>query len=116
MKKYMMMVVVIVGLMITGIVVYADTEDVEVPDWFTDMIEWRRGEIDRALEDGELTQEEAAAWLSRVDAMEDFHLEEGFAGYGNGPCEKDGRGYGGDRDFRSGCRRGGFLRSFDANR
>lgn len=110
MKKLFMIVMVISILLVTGLVVYAEAEDVELPEWFEDMMDWRRGEIDEALEDGSITQEEAEAWLERLDDMETFHKEEGFDQFGAGPgnCPGGGFGLSGNRGFGGGCRGGGY--------
>lgn len=113
MKKYLILAMVIVSLLVTGLVVYADSKDVEVPEWFSDMMEWRRGEIDKAVEDGSLTEEQAEAWLDHIDEMEAFHLEEGLSDYRNGSCP--GGGFGGS-GFGGGCRRGRFSEGFNIRR
>ena len=106
MKKYLIMTMVIVSLLVTGLVVYAESEDLEVPEWFNVMMDWGRDEIDQAVEDGTLTAEEAEAWLDRIDDMEEIHLEEGFEGFGTGPCSSSGFVSG--RSSRGGCRRGDY--------
>lgn len=106
MKKYLIMTIVIASLLVTGLVVYAESEEVEVPEWFNDMMDWRRDEIDQAIEDGTLTEEDAEAWLERINEMEEIHLEEGFEGFGNGSCSRGGFGSG--RSSRGGCRRGDY--------
>lgn len=110
MKKYLVLAMVIASLLVTGLVVYAESDEVEIPGWFTDMMEWRRGEIDKAVEDGSLTEDEAQAWLDRMDEMEAFHLEEGFEAYGKGACPSGGSGMGSGRGLGGGCRRGGFSK------
>lgn len=104
MKKYFILVLVLASLMVTGLVVYAEADDIEVPEWFSEMMEWRRGEINEARENGDLSEEEAAAWLEHLDEMVEFHEEAGFEGYGGGGC----RGGQFDEGFTGGgCRRGG---------
>lgn len=113
MKKMMMMVLVIASLLVTGLVVYAESDEVEIPEWFNDMMEWRRDEIDQAVEDGSLTEEEAEARLEKMDEMEEFHLEEGFDNYGEGSCPRAGKAFGGNRSGR-GC--GGGSRGISFSR
>lgn len=108
MKKLLMLMLVVTILLVTGLVVYAEAEDVEVPEWFEDMMDWRRGEIDEALEDGTITEDEANAWLERLDEMETFHMEEGFNNFGAGSCPGGGKGFSGGRGFGGGCRGGGY--------
>ncbi len=110
MKKYIIMVLVIASLLVAGLVVYAETTEVEMPEWYPQMLEWRRGEIENALEDGSLTEAEAEEWLERMDDMEANHLEEGFEGYGPGSCSVGNGNSVSGRGFGGGCRGGGFKR------
>lgn len=49
------------------------------------MMEYHREDLDRALKDGEISQEEAQTWQDHYKYMEDFHNENGFRGcHGNG--------------------------------
>lgn len=96
MKKTILMLLLVVAVVATGLVVYAETQD--VPEWFTEMIEWRKAQVTESLEAGDITQEQADAWMQHFDDMVEFHQEVGFEGMGG--C-RGGRGFGG-RGFGSG--------------
>ena len=105
MKKYFILVIVLASLMVTGLVVYAESDEVALPEWFSEMMEWRRTEIKEAAEAGDLSEAEAAAWLEHLDEMVEFHEEAGFeGGFGGGGCRG---GISGESQFGGGCRRGG---------
>lgn len=71
-------------------------DKIETPQWFKDMITWKKDQVDQAVKDGKLTEEEANEWKEHFDEMEEWHNENGF-GYGYGP------GFGGcGRGFRGG--------------
>ncbi len=99
MKKYLILVLVIASVMTMGMVVYAESD--EVPEWFTDMMDWRKGEIEEAVEGGTITDVEAEAWLLRMDEMEEFHNENGFDDFRGGGC---------NGSFSGGMRSGGGSR------
>lgn len=93
MKKILALMMVLALVLTTGIVVYAESE--EVPEWFTQMLEWRRDRVDEALEAEEITADEAEAWLEHLDEMEAYRLEEGFENFGPGSGCRGGSGFGG---------------------
>lgn len=80
MKKIWVLLLAVMLLVGTGVVITAQATD--TPQWFIDMIEWRRDQVNEALADNEITQEEAESWLEHIDEMETYHNEEGFTGYG----------------------------------
>lgn len=90
MKKSIVLLFIIVGVLAAGITAYADAED--VPEWFYEMIEWRKAEVQESLDAGEITEEQAEAWLAHFDDMVEFHEASGFTGFGG--CH-GGRGFGG---------------------
>ena len=96
MKKAFLLILLVVAVVATGVVVYAETQ--EVPEWFTEMIQWRKAQVTESLEAGEITQEQADAWMQHFDDMVEFHEEVGFEGMGG--C-RGGRGFKG-RGFGSG--------------
>lgn len=91
MKKTLALVLVLVGVLTVGFAVFADTED--VPEWFTEMIEWRKAQVEESLEAGLITEDQAEAWFDHFDDMTEFHQENGFGGGGFGGC-RGGRGFG----------------------
>lgn len=65
---------------------FADTAKA-VPQWFKDMLTWKQEQIDQAVKDGTITQEDAAAYKSRLEEMEKWHEQNGFGpGMGSGGC------------------------------
>jgi len=94
MRKLLVLAFLAVSLIISGVVVYAETE--EVPEWFNEMIEWRKAQVSESLEAGDLTQDQADAWIQHFDDMKEFHEEVGFEGMGG--CRRGqgfaGRGFG----------------------
>jgi len=84
MKKVLSLLIVALIVSTTGFVVFADDGDV-LPDWFKDMIEWRKGQLNQAVEDGVITEEQAEYWTEHYEDMEEYHKENGFGnGYGYG--------------------------------
>lgn len=59
------------------------------------MMDYHREDLDKALENGEISEEEAKKWDEHYKYMEDFHNENGFRG-----C------HGGRRGMRHGMGRG----------
>lgn len=88
MRKAFLLILLVVAVITTGVVVYAETQD--VPEWFTEMIQWRKAQVTESLEAGDITQEQADAWMQHFDDMVEFHKEVGFEGMG--AC-RGGRGY-----------------------
>ncbi len=105
MKKRLMIGLTLLLVMAFGIVTFAETAD--VPDWYNDMLQWRQERLDAAVDEGFITSEEAQWQEERWEAMDEFHIEQGFGpGYGPGfgPCH-GGAGFGGGR---FGSQRGSF--------
>ena len=106
MKKSLILVLVTALLLTSGLVVYAET--VDLPEWFTDMIEWRKDGIDQAVIDGTMTEAEAEEWLLHLEDMQEYRMEEGFEGLEPGAGCRGGGAYeeGQSRGFDGGCGRG----------
>ena len=85
---------------------FADTAK-DVPQWFKDMLTWKQAQIDQAVEDGTITQDQAASYKSRLDEMEKWHEQNGF---GPGMTGKGGCGFTGSEgrssSFQSGMMNG----------
>lgn len=114
MKKVFALGIVMVLVLALGIVAYAESNS-DVPQWFNDMMTWRRDQVQESLEAGEITEEEAAAWNEHFEKMEEYHGENGFQmmGRGMGSCHGNnggGRGLGLGRGLGNGMRgmMGGF--------
>jgi hypothetical protein len=66
--------------------VFAD-ESSSVPQWFQDMISWRKAQVDQAVQNNTITQDQAQLYKERIDQMEKFHTENEFPeGMGFGAC------------------------------
>lgn len=78
MKKSIAVLLIVLGVLMTGVAVFADAND--LPDWFDDMIEWRKAQVQESLNEGLITPEQAEAWNAHFDDMEEFHEEAGFPG------------------------------------
>lgn len=57
--------------------VFADG-NADVPQWFKDMISWKKAQVDQAEKDGTITKAQAELYRSWIDQMEKFHTENGF--------------------------------------
>ncbi|WP_425447786.1 DUF2680 domain-containing protein [Dethiothermospora halolimnae] len=100
MKKVLSVSLLLVLVLSVGTVTFA-AADGDAPDWFNDMLEWRRDRIDEAVENGTITEEQAEYWNERMEYMEEYHNENGFdfpagchGGYGRGMGRGFGRGNG----------------------
>ncbi|HYE81804.1 MAG TPA: DUF2680 domain-containing protein [Clostridia bacterium] len=90
-------IVTVISLLFAAFV-YADS-DTDVPQWFRDMISWKKTQVEKAGQDGTITKEQAELYKSNIDKMEEFHSEYGFPnGMGFGACggrgANTGYGYG----------------------
>jgi hypothetical protein len=102
-KKGIALSLAAIVVLAMGVVAFADSTN-EVPQWFNDMIKWRKAQVDQAVKDKVITEEQAKYWKDRLDYMEKFHNENGF-GYGfPGACHG---GFG-----RPGFGRTGYGRGF----
>ncbi len=87
MKKLTILSIVSALILSMGIVVFADNSQ-EVPQWYNDMIEWRKEQVQESVENGEITEEDAQYWMEEMDRMEEYHNE---YGYGPGMMGRYGR-------------------------
>jgi hypothetical protein len=103
MRKWIALTMVVLLVSLAGLFVYGESVN-EVPQWFNDMIEWKKGQVDEALKDGIITEEEAALRKTRIEAMEERHIEKGFGfGMGMEGCKRNfGRKMGMGRKFGGG--------------
>jgi hypothetical protein len=87
MKRILVIITIasILALMLSTFV-FAD-ESSSVPQWFQDMISWRKAQVDQAVQNNTITQDQAQLYKERIDQMEKFHTENGFpSGMGFGAC------------------------------
>lgn len=101
MKKILTIITIIsiLTLSFTSFVFAADKY--ETPQWFKDMISWRKDQINNAVEDGNLTKEQANIWNNHMDSMEKWHSENGIA-YNNMGFRGCHGGFDRKASFRSG--------------
>ncbi len=88
MKKSIAILLIAVGVLMTGVSVFADAN--ELPEWFEDMIEWRKGQVQESLDAGTITAEQAEVWNQHFDDMVEYHQESGFPV--GGGCRGGGMG------------------------
>lgn len=80
----------------------------ERQEFHEENMEYRREELKKALDNGEITKDEYNSWLEHFDYMDEFHRENGFfGGCGGRGMHRMGRGMGMMRGFRS--NKGGFY-------
>lgn len=78
MKKIVMAVTVTVLLISAiGVFAFADGES-NVPQWFYDMVKWKNDAVDKAVEDGTMTSNQAERFKDHLSKMEEYHEENGF--------------------------------------
>ena len=94
MKKLTILSIIAVLVLSMGIVAFADSAK-ETPQWYKDMIEWRKEQVNEAVTNGEITKEDAKYWNEEIDRMEEYHNE-----YGYGPGMMGGYGRGTTRNNR----------------
>ncbi|HYE08641.1 MAG TPA: DUF2680 domain-containing protein [Patescibacteria group bacterium] len=88
-KTFLALTLVIILVVAFALSVYAESDTTATPQWFKDMITWKKDQITQAVKAGQLTEEDAKLYFDRIDQMEKFHLENGFTnmmGTGFGGC------------------------------
>ena len=88
MKKLVLSLTVVALLVAVFATAAFAAETKETPQWFKDMIQWKKDQITQAVEEGTITAEDAKQFNERLDAMEKYHEENGLAfnGMGFGQC------------------------------
>lgn len=83
----------ILALMLSTFV-FADNSS-SVPQWFKDMISWKQAQVNQAVKDNVITEDQAQLYRDHIDQMEKFHTENGFpARMGFGACHGGSAGSG----------------------
>ncbi|MHB1392388.1 MAG: DUF2680 domain-containing protein [Clostridia bacterium] len=100
-------IIAILSLMLATFV-HAD-DNANLPQWFKDMISWRKAQVELDVKDGTITNEQAKLYKDHIDQMEKFHSENGFTnGMGFGACggsrSSNNTGYGFGRGMMNGFR------------
>ncbi|OPJ56293.1 DUF2680 domain-containing protein [Alkalithermobacter paradoxus] len=101
MKKMITFVLASLIVLSISVVSFADAKT-ETPEWFKDMINWKRERITEAVREGKITEERAKEMNERLDERIKYHEENGF----NFPedCGKGKRGFRKmNRGFGRGC-------------
>ncbi len=92
MKKSILITLVVVFVLSMGVLSFAETNIVETPEWFNDMITWKKDRVQEAVDNDLITEQDAKLYNERLDYMEEYHQENDF-GYPGG-CGGFGRGVG----------------------
>ncbi len=89
MKKLVLSLTVVALLVGIFATVAFAAEKEETPQWFKDMIQWKKEQVANSVKEGTLTTEDAKLFNERFDAMEKYHEENGFtfSGMGSGKCQ-----------------------------
>lgn len=90
MKKIITLAMTTVIILSLGVIAFAETNN-EVPDWYNEMIKWKKDQVQQSVDNGQVTEEQANYWNERIEYMEKFHKENGFGFQGG--CGGFGRGY-----------------------
>ena len=113
MKKRLMIGLALTLVLAFGVVAFAEVS--EAPEWYNEMIQWRQERQQQAIEEGLITEEQAAWQRERWEAMEAYRTEQGFDTWGYGPChgeagfERRPGGFGGMMNGFGGRARGGMM-------
>ena len=101
MKKLLTMIVIASLLALTFVSLVFAADKNETPEWYQDMLKWRKEQVSQSVQDGYLTKDQAEAWNEHLDSMEKWHNENGFnnPGMGYGGCRG---GFGNRTGFRGG--------------
>lgn len=69
-------IIAIISLM-AATFVFAE-ENANVPQWFKDMISWRKAQVEQAEKNGDISEDQAELYREHIDQMAKFHEENGF--------------------------------------
>lgn len=99
MKKVLIVLSIVLTLAIGTAVAYADSNlsvmnlpwrhhnnlsEESMEEFMEDRTEFRKGEIERALENGTISESEAKEWENHFNDMDEFHNENGYLHGGRG--------------------------------
>lgn len=93
MKRAILILALILAVGLTATIAYAQTSKVtdagfqdrsektveydKWKEWHNERLDWKRSQIDWAVEKKEITEEQAGIWKEHFDYMEKFHRENG---------------------------------------
>jgi len=100
MKKVVIISLVVVLVLSVSLIALANDN---TPEWFKDMVEWRKAQIQEALDAGTITEEQAEFYQERMDQMEKYHGENGFQMPMMGGGRRFNGGKGGFNGMPGGC-------------
>lgn len=78
-------------------------------DWYKERMEWRKSQLDQAVKNKEITQEQGKVWEEHYDYMDNFHRENGYSMPGGG-CNGGGYGWNNGNGYGPGMMRGNGWR------
>ncbi|MBZ2175551.1 YckD family protein [Schnuerera sp. xch1] len=85
MKKVLTVLSLVLVVGLTATFAYAETSETTQnvdeeswTEWFEEKMEWKKSQIEEALDEGLITEEEAENLYDHFDYMEEFHNEDGF--------------------------------------
>lgn len=120
-RKVIVSTILAAALVTFSGIAYAAEQNNATPEWFKSMIEWRKDQVNEQVENGSITKEQGKQWNENIDAMEEFHKENGF---GPGACgnsisedgSTQGFGPGMMRNFKDNSNFGsGMMGNFKSN-
>ncbi len=104
MKKTIVLSIVALLVLSISVISFAESK-VDTPNWFKEMITWKKEQINEAVKEGNITKEEAQVYTQRIENMEKYHEENGFD-FPNGCRMGQNNGNGLGRGAGSGCGNG----------
>ncbi|MCF6463590.1 hypothetical protein [Clostridium sp. Cult1] len=122
MKKILLILSLVLVLGLTASIAYAqvpkiiprtNTDYQQWDDWYKERNEWRKSQLNQAVEDKEITEEDAKTWNDHFDYMEEFHRE--YGPMPGGGCYGGGNGWNNRSEFRNGYGPG-MMRGYRWNR
>lgn len=122
MKKILLILSLVLVLGLTASIAYAQVLKIiprtnadyqQWDDWYKERNEWRKSQLNQAVEDKEITEEDAKTWNDHFDYMEEFHRE--YGPMPGGGCYGGGNGWNNRSEFRNGYGPG-MMRGYRWNR
>gem|GEM_PF-995462 len=77
-KKVIVSSILAVSLVAFSGIAYAAEQNNNTPEWFKSMIQWRKEQVNEQVKSGNITEEQGKQWNEKIDAMEEFHKDNGF--------------------------------------
>lgn len=77
-KKVIVSSILAISLVAFSGIAYAEEQNNDTPEWFKSMIQWRKEQVNEQVKSGDITEEQGKQWNEKIDAMEEFHKDNGF--------------------------------------